>query len=83
MEIIAKIFYSILLTSIGYLMLKYRRVVKSWTGNFVWAEQYLWNGWTYIVIILLWLFCMLIWVLYPFWWLELLFWPSNWNNIPK
>ena len=53
-------------------LLRHRKVVKSWTGNFVWAEQYLWRGGTYTVIILFWLFLIFLWVIYPFWWIELL-----------
>lgn len=72
--IILDIFYWILLIAWGSLLLKYRRNVKSWTGNFVWAERYLWNGWTYLVLILIGLFMIFWWILMPFWWLELLVW---------
>ena len=75
--IFIKIFYAIILIWIGILLLKYRKIVKSWTWNFVWAEKYLWTWWTYLVIIIIWLFLIFIWVLYPFWWLELLFWPTE------
>lgn len=67
-----KIIYAIILIAIWYYIIKYRRDVKWWTGNFVWAEQYLWSGWTYFVIILIWLACIFFGTLYPFWWLEVI-----------
>ena len=76
MEIVAKIFYWIVLFWVWFLLIKHRRTVKSWTGNFYWAEHYLWRGSTYFVIILIWLFCMFLWILYPFWWMELIFWAK-------
>jgi hypothetical protein len=54
-------------------MIRYRRTVKSWTGNFVWAEKYLGSGGTYLVIILFGMFLMFLGVLYPFGGLDLLF----------
>lgn len=50
------------------LILKYRKNVKGWTWNFVWAEHYLWRWWTYFVIILIWLWIIFYWVIYPFGW---------------
>jgi hypothetical protein len=41
MELLTDLFYSLLFIGSGVLILKYRRTVKSWTGSFVWAEQYL------------------------------------------
>lgn len=76
MHIFVELFYSLLLIWMWYLLLRYRRVVKSWTGSFIWAEKYLWHGGTYLVLILLWCFFIFWWVLYPFWWLELIFWVS-------
>ncbi len=69
---IIKLIYAILLITWGVYIIKYRRIVKSWTGNFVWAEHYLWRWSTYFVIILIWLFMIFLWALYPFWGLELL-----------
>jgi len=74
MEIFVKIFYAIVFFCIWFLIIKYRRTVKSWTGNFYWAEHYLWRGSTYFVIILIWLFLMFLWILYPFGGMELIFW---------
>ena len=71
--IIVKIFYGLLLIWAWIWILKYRRTIKWWTGNFLWAEQYIWNGWTYFVIMIIWLFCLFLGILYPFWGLELLF----------
>lgn len=74
MDIIIDIFFAILLVWSWVALIKYRRILKSWTWNFVWAERYLWNGWTYLVLILFWCFLMVWWFLYPFWGLELLLW---------
>ncbi len=63
---IIKIIYSLLLITAWGAIIKYRRIVKSWTGNFVWAERYLWRGSTYFVIILIWAGCIIFWVRYPF-----------------
>lgn len=76
MNLLVDLFYSLLLIWMWASILKYRRVVKSWTWNFVWAERYLWHGWTYFVLIIFWCFLIFWWVLYPFWWLELIFWVS-------
>jgi len=70
--IFIKIFYSILLIGFGYLIIKYRKIVHSWTGNFVWAEKYLGTWGTYFVLILFALFLVFIGVLYPFGGFELL-----------
>jgi len=72
MSIIIDIIYAILLVSWGYFMIKYRRNVKSWTGNFAWAEHYIWNGGTYIVLILIGLAMIFLGVLYPFGGMELI-----------
>lgn len=69
---IIDIIYWIMFMLIWAWILKYRKIVKSWTWNFVWAEQYLGRGWTYSVIILFWLSMLFLGVLYPFWWLELI-----------
>ncbi|MDD2870730.1 MAG: hypothetical protein PHS49_01970 [Candidatus Gracilibacteria bacterium] len=63
---IIKLIYSILLITGGYYIVKYRKVVKSWTGNFYWAEHYLGNGGTYFVIILIGLGMIFFGVIYPF-----------------
>lgn len=70
---LVKIFYAILLIVIWASLIKYRRIVKSWTWNFVWAERYLWSWWTYFVLVLVWLLMIFLWVLYPFGWLGLIF----------
>lgn len=77
MEILVDIIYAISFIAWGYCLIKYRRNVKSWTWNFLWAEKYLGNGWTYIVMILIWLFMMFFWVLYPFGGMELLTWEDT------
>ena len=72
MDIIVDLFYAVMFFGMWFGIIKYRRIVKSWTGNFVWAEQYIWRWGTYFVMLLFWLFLMFLWVLWPFWWLELL-----------
>ncbi len=81
MEIIIDIFYAIVLFAAGFSLIKYRRIIKSWTGNFVWAERYLGSGGTYFVLILVWCFFMIWGVLYPFWWLELMFWVDSESKV--
>ena len=75
MSVIINLIYAILLISWGVGLIKYRRNIKWWTGNFLWAEKYIWNGGTYFVFILAGLFMIFLWVIYPFWGLELLFGP--------
>ncbi|MBW7955023.1 hypothetical protein H3C61_04395 [Candidatus Gracilibacteria bacterium] len=77
MEFIVNLFYATLLFGTGFLIIKYRRNVKSWTGNFVWAEQYLGNGGTYLFLILFGCFLMMWGILYPFGGLELIFGTSG------
>jgi hypothetical protein len=74
---IIKIIYGIAFIATWYSLIRYRRVVKWWTGNFVWAEQYLWSGGTYTALIFIGLFLIFLWVLRPFGWLELLFWAKQ------
>ncbi|NUJ97517.1 hypothetical protein HGA92_01865 [Candidatus Gracilibacteria bacterium] len=71
--ILVKIFYGILLFFTGVALIKYRRIVKSWTGNFVWAERYLGMGGTYFVLILIGFFLMFVGVLYPVGGLDFIF----------
>ncbi|MCP4522610.1 MAG: hypothetical protein GY828_00135 [Candidatus Gracilibacteria bacterium] len=70
---IIKIIYAILLIAGGYAMIRYRRIVKSWTGNFYWAEKYIGNGGTYLVIIFIGLFMIFLGTLYPFGGIDILF----------
>lgn len=42
--IFIKILYAILGIFMGLGILKYRKVVYSWTGKFYWAEKYLGSG---------------------------------------
>lgn len=72
--LIIKLIYAIAFIFLGIWLIKYRRNVKSWTWNFVRAERYIWNGWTYLVFIAFWLFLIFLGVIYPFWWLNLIFW---------
>ena len=76
MTIVLDIIYGILLIVWGMWLIKYRRNVKWWTGNFVWAERYIWNWGTYFIMIFVGLFMIFLWVIYPFDWLDLLFWPT-------
>lgn len=76
MNILVDLFYAIMFFWIWFWIIKYRRDVKSWTWNFVWAEQYIWRGWTYLALMILWIFMMFLWVIYPFWGLEMIFWKK-------
>jgi len=67
-----KIIYAILFILMWAGIIKYRRTVKSWTWNFYWAEKYIWNWWTYLVLILAWMLLIFYWTIYPFWWIDLL-----------
>lgn len=69
-----KIFYWILFILAGMGIIKYRKVVHSWTGAFAWAEHYLWYGGTYLVLILTWLAFIFYWVIFPMWWIEFMLW---------
>ena len=81
MDILIDIIYAILFIAWWIWLIKYRRNVKWWTGNFVWAERYIWNWGTYFVLILAGLFMIFLWVLYPFGGLELIFGPSQVDNV--
>ena len=62
------IIYWLFFMTLWAYVIKYRKVIKWWTWNFVWAEQYLWRWWTYFVILLFWLWMIFYWVIYPLWW---------------
>lgn len=67
---IINIIYWILFIAWWVALIKYRKTVKSWTWNFYWAERYIWNWGTYLVLILTWWIMIFLWVLSPFGWLE-------------
>ena len=67
--ILFKILYGLFFMSLGFVIIKYRRIVKWWTGNMYFIEQYLWRGSTYLIIILVWIGLILFWFFYPFGWL--------------
>ncbi len=73
MDIIVKIILWIILISIWILILKFRKNIHEWTGNFYWAEQYIGRWWTFFILVIIWCFFIIWWVSYPFWWLEFLF----------
>ena len=70
--IIVKIIYSILMITWWLGIIKYRKIVKSWTWSFSWAERNIWSGWTYLIIILIWMALIFYWAIYPFWWSQVL-----------
>lgn len=47
-----KFFYGLVFFAIGVALIKYRKNVYEWTGRFAWAERYLGNGGTVLVIVL-------------------------------
>ena len=65
-----KLFYWILMIAMWAWIIKYRKQLKWWTGNWVWAEKYVWRGWTYFIMLLLGLWLIFLGVLYPFWILD-------------
>lgn len=73
MEFIAKLLASAIYIWLWYVLVKYRRQVKWWTGEFYWAEKHLWRGGTYLVIILTGIWFMFYGWIHPFWGLEILF----------
>jgi len=64
--ILIKLLYSLMFIWWGIWIIKYRKTVKSWTWNFVWAEHYLWRWWTYLIILLTWIWMIFYWTIYPF-----------------
>lgn len=72
MIILVKIFYAILFISLWFLLIRFRKNVHDRTGHWYWAEKYLGSGWTYLVLVLFWMFLIFFGAIYPFWGLELL-----------
>ena len=65
------LFYTLLYIWLWVGLIKYRKQVHDWTWDSAFINKYLWRWWTYLVMILLGLFFIFIWVLQPFWWLDL------------
>lgn len=74
MDLLVDLFYAITFFWMWFGIVKYRRIVKTWTWNFVWAEQKIWRWSTYVILMLFWIAMMFFWVIYPFWGLEMLWW---------
>lgn len=70
-------FYVAFFIWLWYSFIRYRQVIKSWTGDWWFAERRLWRWWTYVMMILLGLVLMFYWAVYPFWGLEFLFWNNH------
>lgn len=64
--ILLKILYAAMGIAVGIGILKYRKIVYSWTGRFYWAEKYLGSGGTMIVITLVGLGLIFVSIIYPF-----------------
>ena len=62
-----RIILSIFLFAIWFAILKYRKIVHGWTGNWVWAEKYLGRWWTYTALVLAGLWFILVSIMYLFW----------------
>lgn len=60
-----KILYFLLFTSLGIAVLKYRKNVYEWTGQWYWAEKYVGRGGTLTVITLIGLGLLFFGVGYP------------------
>lgn len=65
--IFIKIFYWILFLLAWIWTLKYRKMIYEWTWRFAWAERYLGNWWTVVVITLIWMLFIFLSVAYPMW----------------
>ena len=65
-----KLFYGLLMIWMWVGIIKYRKQLKWWTGNWVWAEKYVWRWWTYFIMLLLWMLLIFLWATYPFWVLD-------------
>ncbi|MFA6090927.1 MAG: hypothetical protein WC774_04080 [Candidatus Gracilibacteria bacterium] len=74
---IIKICYALIGIAMGLSILKYRKVVYSWTGKFYWAEKYLGSGGTVFIISLIGLGLIFVSVVYPFGFLD---GPPRGNN---
>ncbi|OIP53893.1 hypothetical protein AUK10_01860 [Candidatus Gracilibacteria bacterium CG2_30_37_12] len=61
-----KIIYALIGIALGLGILKYRKIVYSWTGKFYWAEKYLGSGGTIFIISLIGLGLIFVSVAYPF-----------------
>lgn len=72
-----KLLMTVFLMWLGFLILKYRKFVKDWTGNFYWAEKYLGSGGTMIVLIAIALLLIFLWASIPFWWLDDYFYGNS------
>ncbi|PIE85234.1 hypothetical protein CSA08_03170 [Candidatus Gracilibacteria bacterium] len=66
------IFYAICLIAMGVVILKYRKVVRTWTGTFYWAERSIGRGGTYLIIMLIGVLLIFLGVIYPFGGVDLL-----------
>lgn len=69
-----KIFYALFFIASGVALIKYRKNVKSWTGNFAWAEHYLGHGGTYLVFIVFGMFLIFLGASYPFGGADFILW---------
>ncbi len=67
---IIKLIYWIGLIALGFSIIKYRKAIKWWTGNWVWAEKYIGRWGTYFALLLFGLLLMFLWAMYPFGWLD-------------
>ncbi|MDD2891658.1 MAG: hypothetical protein PHQ95_01720 [Candidatus Gracilibacteria bacterium] len=61
-----KVLYALFGIGIGLGILKYRKIVYSWTGRWYWAEKYLGSGGTVFVISLIGMGFIFVSVAYPF-----------------
>jgi hypothetical protein len=66
MDFLLKLFFGLLLMAAGVGLLKYRKIIHDWTGNFVWAERYLGSGGTVAFLSLIGMLLIGIGVAYPF-----------------
>ncbi|MDD3793580.1 MAG: hypothetical protein PHI37_02115 [Candidatus Gracilibacteria bacterium] len=73
MDLFIRLFYSAFFIYLGYLIIRYRKQLHGWTGNFVWAEHYIGRGGTYLILVGIGLLCIFYGAMYPFGGIELVF----------
>jgi len=66
MQFLLDLLCGIFLFVAGGAIIKYRKIVHEWTGNFFWAEHYLGRGGTFFVLIMIGLGLMIWGVSFPF-----------------
>lgn len=62
-----KLLLGLIIILTGVAILKYRHQIHEFTGEWGWANTYLWGNWTVVAIALIGMILIWIWTAYPFW----------------